>query len=135
MIDNATVFDNPLIPDGYYYAKVTSIEQEPANFQYPKLLITLKLHRMYGINDTLAAILYPTEKSQFHYKNFIRSFIMYTDHCSFDEIPNVYGSIDICRSRYQDTVYSGVRFVYMPRWAIVVATKLRWQDEEEWYLE
>ena len=50
MIDNATVFDNPLIPDGYYYAKVTSIEQEPTNFEYPKLLIKLKLHRMYGSN-------------------------------------------------------------------------------------
>ena len=135
MIDNATVFNNPTIPDGYYYAKIISIEQEPANFKYPKLLIKLKLHRMYGIDDTLTAILYPTEKSLFHYKNFIRSYIMYTDHCSFDEIPDVYGSIEICRTKYEETMFSSAKFVYMPRWAIVEATKLRWQDEEAGYVE
>jgi len=31
MIDNVTVFDNLLIPDGYYYAKVISFEAEPAD--------------------------------------------------------------------------------------------------------
>ena len=132
MIDNATVFNNPTIPYGYYYAKVISIEQEPANFKYPKLLIKLKLHRMYGIeDDTLASILYPTEKSQFHYKNFIRSFIMYNEICSFDTIPDVYGTIEVSRARYEETIYSSIRFVYMPRWAMMEAIQLTRQDEED----
>ena len=132
MIDNAIVFDNPTIPDGYYYAKVVSINQEPANFQYPKLLIKLKLHRMYGIeDDTLASILYPTEKSQFHYKNFIRSFIIYNKDLSFDTIPGVYGTIEVSRTKYEETTYSSVRFVYMPRWAMMEAIQLTRQDEED----
>jgi len=137
MIDNAIIFTNPTIPEGYYYVKVISIEQEPANFEYPKLLIKLKLHRMYGIieDDTLAAIIYPTEKSLFHYKNFIRSFIIYNEDRSFDTIPDVYGTIQVSRANYEDTIYSSVKFVYMPRWAMMEALQLTRQDEEDEKME
>jgi len=137
LIDNTIIFNNPLIPEGYYYAKVISTEQEQANFKYPKLLIKLKLHRIYGIidDDTLASIIYPTEKSLFHYKNFIRSFIIYNDDLSFGTIPDVYGTIQVSRVRYEDTVYSSVKFVYMPRWAMMEAIQLTRQDEEDGYVE
>lgn len=53
-------------------------------------LITLYTGLKYGEyykEDTLASIIYPTEKSLFHYKNFIRSFIIYNKDLSFNTIP------------------------------------------------
>jgi len=79
MIDNKSVFDNPIIPNGYYYAKVLRIEAEPVlDSKFPKLYIQLRLHPSYGLPEgtLFSAILFPTSKTYFHYKNFYNTYML-----------------------------------------------------------
>jgi len=116
MIDNATVFDNPLIPEGYYYAKIIAVESEPSDYTFPKLLIELTIHPMYGISDDaeLSAIIHPTDRSYYHYKNFFNTYMLGVETDEIDKAVGRWGSIQIVNSHFNDSQYSTVRFVYQP---------------------
>lgn len=117
MIDNKSVFDNPIIPMGYYYAQVLRIEAEPVDgFTFPKLHIQLRLHPGYGLPEgaLFSAILFPSPKTYFHYKNFYNTFMLgqFTD--ALDKAIGHWGCVQIYPSIYAGVEYSAVRFVYQP---------------------
>jgi len=116
MIDNNILLKNPLIPEGYYYAKVIEVETEQSGYNYPKLLVTLTLHPMYGLPPTTCfrAILHPSEKAWFHYKNFFNTYLLGKDVDELDKAVGVWGSVKIYSSGFEDIEYSAVRFCYQP---------------------
>jgi len=117
MIDNKSVFDNPIIPNGYYYAKVLRIEAEPVlDSKFPKLYIQLRLHPSYGLSEgtIFSSLLFPSPKTYFHYKNFYNTYMLgqFTDE--FDKAIGQWGCIQIYPSILAGVEYSSVRFVYQP---------------------
>jgi len=117
MIDNKSVLNNPLIPSGYYYAKVLRIEAEPvADSKFSKLHIQLRLHPSYGLPEgtIFSALLFPSPKTYFHYKNFYNTYMLgqYTDE--FDKAIGHWGCVQIYPSLLAGVEYSAVRFVYQP---------------------
>ena len=118
MIDNNILLKNPLIPPNYYYAKVIDVEAEPANHYFPKLLVTLELHPMYCLppNTYFRAILHPTDRSFYHYKNFFITFMPGKNTDELNQAVGTWGSIKIYNTEFADTKYSAVRFCYQPLW-------------------
>ena len=116
MIDNSILLTNPHIPEGYYFAKVIAVESESSEYLFPKLLIKLILHPMYGIlEDTeLSAIIHPTDRSYYHYKNFFNTYMLGMDTGEVDKAVGRWGSIQIADFHFNDSHYSTVRFVYQP---------------------
>lgn len=117
MIDNKSVLNNPLIPSGYYYAQVLRIEAEPVpDSKFPKLHIQLRLHPSYGLSEgsLFSALLFPTAKTYFHYKNFYNTFMLgqFTD--ALDTAIGHWGSVQIYPSVLAGVEYSSVRFIYQP---------------------
>lgn len=131
MIDNNILLNNPLIPPDYYYAKVIDIEAEPANHYFPKLLVKLQLHPMYGLpkDACFRAILFPTDKSFYHYKNFFNTFIPGKDADELDKAIGKWGSVEIYNSEFGDIEYSAVRFCYQPRWVMMESWKLTKEEK------
>ena len=116
MIDNNILLNNPLIPEGYYFAKVIEIEAEPAEYYFPKLLVKLQLHPMYGLpkHTCFQAILFPTNKSYYHYKNFFNTYMPGQDADDLTKAVGNWGSVEIYNSEFGDIEYSAVRFCYQP---------------------
>jgi hypothetical protein len=116
MIDNNILLNNPLIPPNYYFAKVVDIEAEPADYFFPKLLIKLTLHPMYGIdeNSVFSAIIYPGDKSYYHYKNFFNTYMLGEDTNDLEKSKGRWGSVKIYNADFGDVEYSAVRFCYQP---------------------
>jgi len=115
MIDNMSVLNNPLIPSGYYYAKVLRIEAEPVpDLKFPKLHIQLRLHPSYGLPEgtIFSSLLFPSPKTYFHYKNFYNTYMLgqFTDE--FHKAIGTWGCIQIYPSLLAGVEYSSVRFVY-----------------------
>ena len=119
MIQNNIILNNPIIPTGYYTAKVIAIEKELArNYYLPKLQITLQLHPSYGLstNDLFYALIHPTEKSYYHYENLFNTFLFsnYVEIDIIDKAIGEWGSVEISKSEFEEIEYSIVRFVYQP---------------------
>jgi len=116
MIDNNILLNNPLIPASYYYAKVIEVEAEPADHYFPKLLVTLKLHPIYGLptETYFRAILFPTDKSFFHYKNFFNTFMLGVNTDNLAQAVGMWGPVEVYNSEFGDIEYSTVRFCYHP---------------------
>ncbi|NIT55651.1 MAG: hypothetical protein GWN00_05245 [Aliifodinibius sp.] len=116
MIDCKMLLENPLVPPNYYFAKVVDIEAEPADYFFPKLLIKLKLHPMYGLDESsiFSAIIYPTDRSFFHYKNFFNTYMLGENVDDLEKAKGSWGSIEIYNTEFGDIEYSGVRFCYQP---------------------
>lgn len=70
MIDNSLIYQNPVIPDGFYYAKVISVEEEPSHYMFTKLMSQLILHLKHSLPDdvVLTSIIHPI------YSKFILAF-------------------------------------------------------------
>jgi len=114
MINNSLIYHNPIIPQGYYYAKVIRCEAEPADFHFPKLLIYLKPHHSYNLNNViLASIIHPTINSQFHYGNFWNTYAIWANG-DINKTINQHGSILVYNAEYNGTEYSAVKYVYQP---------------------
>jgi hypothetical protein len=116
MIDNNILLNNPLIPASYYYAKVIEVEAERADHYFPKLLVTLQLHPMYGLHKDICfqAILFTTDKSFFHYKNFFNTFMPGKDADDIEKAVGKWGSVEVYNSEFGEIEYSAVRFCYQP---------------------
>jgi len=116
MINNSKIYQNPIVPNGFYYMQVISIQQEPATYLFPKLLITLKPHRQYGMEDRIefASILHPTQASYWHYKHFFNCFMLGDPTEALDKAIGQWGSVKLEQSKYGETVYSAVKFVHQP---------------------
>jgi len=129
MINNNILLNNPLIPEGYYFAKVIDVEAEPAEYFFPKLLIKLQLHPMYGLpKDTyFQAILFPTDKAFFYYKNFFNTYMPGKDADDMAMAVGKWGSIEVYNSEFGDIEYSAVRFCYQPLWIRLES----WRIEKE----
>jgi len=132
MINHSTLLTNPLVPPGYYFAKVISVKAEPSQYLFPKLLIKLQLHAMYGVSEAslFAAIIYPTEKSYYHYKNFFNTFMLGNDKGDIDAAVGEWGSICLYNSKFGNIEYSAVKFHYQPR-AVMMESWRIWRDEME----
>jgi len=116
MIDNSRIYQNPIVPNGFYYMKVVSVENEPAHYIFPKLLIVLTPHPKYGMEDSIefASILHPTQASYWHYKNFFDCFMLGEIVFEFEKAVGQWGSVKLEQSTYGETVYSAVKFVHQP---------------------
>jgi len=117
MIDNKSVLNNPLIPSGYYYAKVLRIEAEPVpDSKFPKLHIQLRLHPSYGLSEgtIFSSLLFPSPKTYYHYKNFYNTFMLGQFTNEFDKAIGQWGCVQIYPSTVAGVEYSSVRFVYQP---------------------
>ena len=116
MIDNSTIYNNPIVPNGFYFMKVVSIQDEPANYLFPKLLIQLKPHPQYKMDENIefASILHPTHASYWHYKNFFNTFMLGEIVFEFEKALGQWGSVKLEQCRYGEVEYSAVKFVYQP---------------------
>lgn len=116
MIDYNLLLNNPLIPEGYYFAKVVEIESEPSDYNFPKIMVRLQVDPMYGFprNTCLRAILNPTEKSYYHYKNFFNTYMPGLDADDLTKAIGNWGSINVYNSEFGDVEYSTVKFCYQP---------------------
>ena len=130
MIDNNIILKNPLIPSGYYFSKILSIETEGPGSVFPKLLVKLQLHKQYelGENDIFYSILHPTKNSYYHYKNFYNTFLLGKSIDKIEEAIGMWGSVKICNSEFQDLKYSVVKFTYQPR-GIMIESFGIWRGE------
>ena len=130
MIDNSIILKNPLIPEGYYFAKITDIEAEESTFIFPKLLVKLQLHKQYklGENNIFHAILHPTSNSYYHYKNFFNSFMLGQETDKLEEAIGLWGSVELSNSTFQELEYSAVRFVYNPRDIMIESFRI-WKED------
>ena len=129
MIDNNILLNNPLIPPGYYFSKIKSIETEPSDFIFPKILIKLQLHKKYELeNNIFHAILFPTENSYYHYKNFFNSFMLGQDTDNLEKAIGMWGSVKITNSEFQELEYSVVKFVYNPIEIMIESFKI-WKED------
>ncbi len=117
MIDNAIIYQNPIIQDNYYCARVDEIIQEKEQYIYPKLLIKLKLNPIYEIPVyDFYAIIHPSENSYYHYKDFFVTYL-HSNHISIENIDQAlgrWGFVQISKSRFGGQEYSAVKFVYQP---------------------
>lgn len=131
MIDNSIILTNPIVPEGYYFSKVISVESEASDYLFPKLLITVVLHPMYDISEDikLSAILHPTEKSHYHYKNFFNAFLLGEDSSKLDKAVGRWGSIHIANSCFNGIKHSTVRFPYQPLKTRMISWRMG-QDEK-----
>ena len=130
MIDNNILFNNPIIPAGYYFAKIINIETEASDYIYPKILVKLELHQKYELknHNIFYAILHPTSDSYYHYKNFFNTFLLGQDTDNLDEAVGQWGSVEICKSEFSDIKYSAVRFVYQPREVMIESGRI-WKED------
>jgi len=117
MIQNNTVFNNPVVHGGYYFVQVTEVEAEPSDFVFPKLLITVRPNDIYGLpeNTCFRAILHPTPRSLIHYENFFNTF--FWGQRSIDDLTKAigqWGSVELGQSEFCGITYSVVRFCYQP---------------------
>jgi len=116
MIDNSIIYKNPIVPNGFYFMKVIRVQDEPADYLFPKLLITLQPHPQYEMEEGIefASILHPTHKSYWHYKHFFNTFMLDEVVFEFEKAVGQWGSVKLEQSQYGETVYSAVKFVHQP---------------------
>ena len=131
MINHNILLNNPLVPAGYYYANVVEVEAEPSEYFFPKLLVTLQLHPMYGLpKDTFfQSILFPTDKAFFHYKNFFNTFMPGKDTDDLTKAVGMWGSVEIYNSEFGEIEYSAVKFCYQPRWIMMESWRLTKEEK------
>ena len=116
MIDTNILLNNPLVPQGYYYAKVISIEAETSNYRFPKFLIKLKIHPIYCLEkgSLFCAILNPNERSYIHYVNFFNTFFLGEEIENHEKAVGEWGSVELKPAEFGGIEYSSVRFCYQP---------------------
>jgi len=116
MIHNGVIYSNPVVPDGFYYMQVTAVQEEPANYIFPKLLITLKPHAQYKLDEQVefASILHASPKCYWHYKNFFNTFMLGDPAEDLDKAIGQWGSVRVEQAQYGETLYSSVKFTYQP---------------------
>jgi len=126
MIQNNIVFNNPTVPQGYYFMKLVGIEAEPVGSHFPKLLITLEPLCSYELpkEALFRTILHPTPKSFFHYQNFFWTYFVGMPINDFEGAMGRWGCVEIYRSVFEDIEYSAVRFCYQPIRIRVQAARL-----------
>ena len=125
MIDNSIIFKNPIIPNGYYFAKIKDIETEASDYIFPKILVQLELHKDYGFTDNIFhAIIHPTQNSYYHYKNFFNSFMITKSIDKLKEAIGLWASIKIYKSDFQGSEYCFVKFVYNPREILIESYRI-----------
>jgi hypothetical protein len=114
MINPCSIYRNPQIPSGYFYAKVIDLQTEPMEgYVMPKVLVKLKLHSDHGLGDNvvLSAIVYPTPKAKFFYMNFLNTFLT-NDEVDVEKVKNRWGCIKVYPTKYGQTEYSAVQWIY-----------------------
>ena len=116
MISNSTIYQNPIVPDDYYFVKVVNIESETANYIFPKMMIRMVLHSGYKMdkNFEFASILHPTQASYWHYKNFFNTFMLEERLDDYEKAVGQWGSVKMEQKEYGGSVYSDVQFCYQP---------------------
>jgi len=111
MIENNTIYSNPVIPPKYYCVKLLNLKQEPSNHTFPKLLIYLQIYPDHDVGDIiLTSIIHPTPASEPIYNLFIETFLKSPD----EELENAigrYGAVQTYNKEYEGTCYSVVKFV------------------------
>jgi hypothetical protein len=114
MLDISSIYHNPQISPGYYYAKVIDLQTEPmAGYMMPKVLVRLRLHSDHELGDNviLAAVVYPTPNAKFIYMNFLNTFLE-NHEVEINKIQNRWGCIKVYPAKYGTTEYSAVQWIY-----------------------
>jgi len=126
MIYNGDIYSNPVVPDGFYFLKVVAIEEEPSDYVFPKLLITLAPHHTHGLPEKtfFKAIIHPTPGSYLRYKNFFNTFMLGIPVEHLDKAIGYWGSVRIDHATYGETVYSSIQFVHQPISVRITASTL-----------
>jgi len=127
MIHNGEIYANPVVPAGFYFLKVDSVEEEPSEYVFPKLLITLAPHHTYGLpeNTFFKAIIHPTPASYLRYKNFFNTYMLGEPVEDLEKAIGYWGSVRIDQAKYGETVYSSIQFVHQPLQIRIQSYKLR----------
>lgn len=133
MIDNSEIYKNPIVPSDFYFMKVISVQDEEANYIFPKLLVRLKLHPGYEFPEdyVFSSILHPTQMSYFHYKNFFNAYMLGEKLDAFDKAIGRWGSIKLEQKKYGETQYSAVKFVYQPLPVRMESWKIGAENKQE----
>lgn len=111
MINNNTIYSNPLIPPRHYCAKLLNLKQEESNHTFPKLQIYLQIHPDHDIGDIiLTSIIHPIFASEPIYNLFSETFLKSPN----EELENAigrYGAIQVYNKEYEGTCYSVAKYI------------------------
>jgi hypothetical protein len=111
MINNATIYTNPVLPPRIYCTKLLNLKQEELNYNFPKLLLYIQIHSEHDIGDIiLTSIIHPSPAAEPIYNMFVHTFLKSPD----EELENAkgrYGAVQVYNKEYEGTTYSVVKFI------------------------
>lgn len=112
----STIYMNPVVPQGYYFAKVRNVMTERVTgADRPKIWVELELGPMYREHSgrRFCVIIHPSEKAGYIYVNFLNSFRV--TGARYEEAIGRWASVELCPAKYEKTHYSAVRFCHQLR--------------------
>ena len=132
MIDNSLIYQNPVIPSGFYFSRVICVKEEPSHYLFPKLLIQLTLHPDHGLSDdiVLTSIIHPTSNSYWHFRNFFHTFMWGEYLIDVEKAIGQWGSVEVEKNTYGETEYSSVKFVFQPMPVRIESNKIMREEQE-----
>jgi hypothetical protein len=126
----STIYANPLIPHGYYWAKVTDLRIEHCGMERPRLWVELEIGPMHeeqrGLQ--LCSIIHPTAASVYFYSNFIHAFRI--SGMNYLEAIGRWASVEVHPAEYQGTEYSAVKYTHQPVPLRVEALRIEQAEKE-----
>lgn len=133
MIDKSTIYENPVIPQGFYFAKLIDLELEEVGAERPLIWAKLRIGPFYdngAAGSILTAIIHPTEKADKYYLGFRQNFNLSEEPPNYTKALSRWGCIWAYATTYKNTTYAAVRFCYQPIDIRLKAVEIRELDEE-----
>jgi hypothetical protein len=114
MINLSCIYQNPVLPHGFYWAKCLDVDVKREGDQLATLWALLRIHPQYeppaGATQ-LKAIVHNTPKASYLLTNFYMTFR--TSKGWYDAVGR-WGSVEVIPAEYKGTHYGLVRFCYQP---------------------
>jgi len=123
MINNHSIYLNPIIQPRLYCVKLLNLKQEPSTYTFPTLLNYLHIHPEHDLGDIiLNSIIHPTPDSEPRYNLFCKTFLRSDDE-ELESAIGRYGAVQVFNREYNGTKYSVVKYLEQ-------TNQLKWQVEE-----
>jgi len=136
MNHKASIYANPIIAGGLYYAKLIDLHVEEQDSQY--IWASLMLSPVYGENagKILSSILYMTPQSQALVAKFKSTFHISGEDTleNYQQSVGLWGCVSVVPRTYQHEEFSCIVYITQNRQMRQIANKIK-KDEEEGLLE
>ena len=108
----STIYANPIVEPGYYWAKCVDVVPEHCGAERPRLWIQLELGPMHegAAGVRLCTILHPTPAARYFFVNFLNAYRVHG--LNYNEAIGRWASIQVYAAEYGATKYSAIKFTY-----------------------